>query len=57
MFLPEFDFKEYGFDSDILTTMSGTKDPLYNFDLKSMQKSQLNDVSLMTMVRRHIIRS
>lgn len=50
IFLLESDFKEDGFDTDVLMTMSDTEVTLYVLDLKSIRKVQLNNESLMVMV-------
>ena len=45
--MSELNFKEDGFDSDVLTTLSDTQEnKAYVLDLRLMRTAQLNDVSL-----------
>ena len=55
IFMSESDFEGDGFNSNVLMSMSDTQqDSSYALDLQSMRTAQLNDTSLMTMVKNRI---
>ena len=58
MFISESNFKEDGFNSNILMTMSDTQeDSSYTLDFTSMWTAQLNGEGLISIVGRYIISS